>query len=171
MPALIEEIFKRSNTPIIWSLNGIEYWKYAMEVKPQDKKGIFTDTLKIHTDYKNLTVVAVQIRGRITGDVVVIPEQLFIGSIKKGLTHVGTLQVVNAGKEPLEITSIKTEPEYLAGDYKVLEPGKRYKVTITVTPDAPIGNLKGRITIYTNNHEEPSVTVPAIAIIRGDTKQ
>ena len=37
MPALIEEVFKRSNTPVVWSMNGLEYWRYGMEVKSQDK--------------------------------------------------------------------------------------------------------------------------------------
>jgi hypothetical protein len=43
--------------------------------------------------------------------------------------------------------------------------GKEYILTATLKPDAPLGNIKGEITIHTNDPDQPHIKVPVYAYV------
>ena len=55
----------------------------------------FSEKLKIYTDSKIQPVLEVFIRSRVTGDVVVTPQSIFLGSMLQGETKSSAIMIFN----------------------------------------------------------------------------
>lgn len=127
---------------------------------------VFAEKLKIYTDSTIQPVLEVFIRARVTGDVVVTPQSIFLGSIIQGETKSSAIIISNGTSAPLKINSIEAKPEYISTSQETLKDGEEYRVTVTLSKEAPIGTVKGNLIIHTNSPSEPDVTVPVTAIVR-----
>jgi len=126
----------------------------------------FSEKLKIYTDSNIQPVLEVLIRARVTGDVVVTPQSIFIGNIRQGETKSSAIIISNGGTTPLNINSIEANPEYISVSQETLKEGEEYRVTVTVSKDSPPGTIKGNLIIRTNSPSEPESVVPVTAIVR-----
>lgn len=127
---------------------------------------VFAEKLKIYTDSAIQPVLEVFVRARVTGDVVVTPQSIFLGSIIQGETKSSAIIISNGTSEPLKINSIEAKPEYISTSQETLKDGEEYRVTVTLSKEAPIGTVKGNLIIHTNSPSEPDVTIPVTAIVR-----
>jgi len=57
----------------------------------------------------------------------------------------------------LDFLSIKVEEQ---------QPGKRFQINLSVDEDVPIGVIKGKVTIHTNDPLEPQVEIPVSGTVR-----
>lgn len=99
------------------------------------------------------------------------PEKVDLGTIDRNKTTDASFEIVNAGKDPLVIRSIKCVDkavtiEPLKPDTKI-KSGKRQKVKFTVDP-TQLGNraiINARIIITANDPTDPSTTVRVVGHI------
>lgn len=67
----------------------------------------------------------------------------------------------------LDITKVSADTPYVTAS-TTHKSGKGYTVALTLTPGAPVGELKGTATIETTHPEQPKVEIPFAAVIKGD---
>ncbi len=85
--------------------------------------------------------------------------------MKKGSERQCAVTISTVSDKPLTIDKIDNPIPYLSVDVKPKVEGKEYTITATLKPDAPLGNVKGEVTIHTNEPDQPEIKVPVYAYV------
>lgn len=104
--------------------------------------------------------------GRIAPSIEVLPLPAFFISTSKGVAKSTTLEIVNHQHEPIDL-KIKSPP---AANYQAklqpIEPGKRFRLTVTVPADAPAGRTSSRLELKSSSAARPIIYVGVNANVR-----
>jgi hypothetical protein len=137
-------------------------------VSPEAPRGRINGQLKIETDNEHAKTVTITVMATITGEIVATPDRLSL-VLQKGEPNTGSVLSLEKVKgENLQITKIESNPEYITAELQTVEAGKRYKVNVNGTEQAPIGRDNGSVTIFTNDPEDPKINIPLTVTVRGN---
>lgn len=124
--------------------------------------GTFDDTIKVVT---NRVPIQIDVFGTVSGDLTADPAQVSFGIAPKGQDVVRLIALKNIGPRDVKVLDVKSSEPTVGVLFAPVTPGKEYKITVTLNRGAPEGQLRGQITIKTDDPDQPSVTVPFYAIV------
>jgi hypothetical protein len=136
------------------------------ELEPQT----YMPSITLTTDYAKLPEKIVQVTITVSKDVDVLPPTLFYGEmlIPPGATKAfdRTFTIVAQRGDSLKI--IKAIPSRDDITVKILEvqPGKSYRGTVWVRPEARLGQYLGSVKIYTNYPKFKELSVECVGSVR-----
>jgi hypothetical protein len=108
-------------------------------------------------------------RLRMIGDVVMplqlSPQDRVYFFTSKGEAERREITVTNHLGKPLTIRSVASSNPVFSVQQQALEPGKKYKLTVALDPNAPVGKHEGTITVATDHPAYAVVPIPTVAII------
>jgi hypothetical protein len=129
---------------------------------PSMPPGPISDTLRIETSRAPLRVA---ILGVVTGDLVVKPNQVSFGIL---LHHQGAVRIVrltNQGSHTINVLGVDSTSNSVFAQVAAVTPGKEYKVTVALRPNTPDGQIRGALTIRTDDPQQTTLTVPYYGIV------
>jgi hypothetical protein len=124
--------------------------------------GPFDDTIKITT---NRVPLQVDVFGSVTGDLNVDPAQVSFGIVPRGQDIVRIFKLSNQGAHPIKVLDVASSSPAVAATAEPVTPGKEYKVTVTLRHGTPDGQLRGNLTIKTDDPDQATLNVPFYAIV------
>jgi len=124
--------------------------------------GPFDDTIKITT---NRVPVQVDVFGTVTGDLNIDPAQVSFGIVPRGQDIVRFFKLSNQGPHPIKVLNVASSSPAVAATAEPVTPGKEYKVTVTLRHGTPDGQLRGNLTIKTDDPDQATLNVPFYAIV------
>ena len=124
--------------------------------------GPFDDTIKITT---NRVPLQVDVFGAVTGDLNVDPAQVSFGIVPRGQDIVRIFKLSNQGPHPVKVLEVASSSPAIAATAEPVTPGKEYKVTVTLKHGTPDGQLRGNLTIKTDDPDQATLSVPFYAIV------
>ncbi len=124
--------------------------------------GPFDDTVKITT---NRVPLQVDVFGTVTGDLNIDPAQVSFGIVPRGQDIVRIFKVSNQGPHPIKVLDVASSSAAVGAIAEAVTPGKEYKVTVTLRHGTPDGQLRGNLTIKTDDPDQETLTVPFYAIL------
>ncbi len=127
--------------------------------------GELRSAVTIISDHPKQPKTEIPIAATIRGDIDLDRESFFLGLAKKGEEKRCAVTVSTVGKDPLKIEKIDNPLPYLALDIKPKVEGKEYMLTATLKPSAPAGNIKGEVTIRTNDPDQSEIKAPVYAYV------
>lgn len=134
------------------------------------------DTAQLEGEYQGQLLVmladanaaprAFSVKGRVTPPIEILPHAAFFLSTAKGSEKSGSVEIVNHEAQPLTLT---LDPAALA-EYRptldVLEPGRRYRLTVTVPASAPAGRHSSRLELKSSSPSRPTLHIGLNTIVR-----
>ena len=129
---------------------------------PSMPPGPISDTLRIETSRAPLRVA---ILGVVTGDLIVKPNQVSFGIL---LHHQGAVRIVrltNQGSHTINVLGVDSTSNSVFAQVAPVTPGKEYKVTVALRPNTPDGQIRGALTIRTDDPQQATLTVPYYGIV------
>jgi hypothetical protein len=124
--------------------------------------GPFDDTIKIMT---NRVPLQVDVFGTVTGDLNVDPAQVSFGIVPRGQDIVRIFKLSNQGPKPVKVLEVASSSPAVGATAEAVTPGKEYKVTVTLRHGTPDGQLRGNLTIKTDDPDQATLNVPFYAIV------
>jgi hypothetical protein len=124
--------------------------------------GPFDDTIKITT---NRVPLQVDVFGTVTGDLNIDPAQVSFGIVPRGQDIVRIFKLSNQGPHPIKVLDVASSSPAVAATAEPVTPGKEYKVTVTLRHGTPDGQLRGNLTIKTDDPDQATLNVPFYAIV------
>lgn len=124
--------------------------------------GGFDDTIKVVT---NRVPIQIDVFGTISGDLSVEPAQVSFGIAPKGQAVVRMIALKNNGPHDVKVLDVTSSVPTVGVSTAIVKPGREYEITVTLNPTAAEGQLRGQLTIRTDDPEQSSVTVPFYAIV------
>ena len=99
--------------------------------------------------------------GYIFPPVEVVPLPAFFVSAVRGEVKQASLEILNHEATPLEILQIEHPTERFMTALETVEPGRRYRLTLTMRTDGPSGKRADLIRLHTSSPSRPIIRVPA----------
>jgi hypothetical protein len=129
---------------------------------PTMPPGPISDTIRIAT---NRSPLRVGILGTVVGDLTVKPPQVSFGILSHDQGAVRIIRVTNTGKRAVKVIGVASTNHSVQAEVKPVTPGKEYKVTLALRPNTPDGQIRGALTIKTDDPKQTTLTVPYFGIV------
>ena len=107
----------------------------------------------------------VPVTATIRSDLDLDRDMFFFGFVKKGQDRKMDITISTIGKKPLTIGKISSSLSYVAVNIAPSTENKGFIITASLKPEAPVGNIRGDISISTNDPDQPEIKVPVYAYI------
>jgi len=124
--------------------------------------GPISDTLRIETTRAPLRVA---ILGVVTGDLIVKPNQVSFGILPHHQGAVRIVRVTNQGSHSIKVLAVESTSNSVFAKVAPVTPGKEYKLTVALRPNTPDGQIRGALTIHTDDPQQTTLTVPYYGIV------
>jgi hypothetical protein len=131
-------------------------------LSPAMPPGPISDTVRIETSRAPLRVAIV---GVVTGDLLVKPNQVSFGILPHHQGAVRIVRLTNQGNRTINVLGVESTSNSVVAEVAPVTPGKEYKVTVALRPNTPDGQIRGALTIRTDDPQQATLTVPYYGIV------
>lgn len=133
-----------------------------LALSPAMPPGPISDTLRIETSRAPLRVA---ILGVVTGDLIVKPNQVSFGVLPHSQGAVRIVRLTNQGGHTINVLGVESTNHSVVAQVAPVTAGKEYKVTVALRPNTPDGQIRGALTIRTDDPQQATLTVPYYGIV------
>lgn len=130
---------------------------------------------KTITVYSNApdSVMTIVVKANVKKDVN-LPNLLQFGKVPRGTASEQTTEVTAEAGVDFQITKVEADAAHIKSSFESIAAkpgmGPAYKVSVKLSPDAPVGPISNRLRIFTNLPKRPVLEVPLIGTVMGDLK-
>ena len=89
------------------------------------------------------------------------PFPMFFISTQRGRDKTASIEIVNHEHETFEILRADHASSRFTTQLEALQPGRRYRLSLTLKSDGPAGRMNDTITLVTSSREHPSLKIQA----------
>jgi hypothetical protein len=131
-------------------------------LSPSMPPGPISDTLRVETSRAPLRVA---ILGVVTGDLIVKPSQVSFGILPHHQGAVRIVRLTNQGSRNINVVGVDSTSNSVFAKIAPVTPGKEYKLTVALRPNTPDGQIRGALTIRTDDPQQATLIVPYYGIV------
>ena len=108
----------------------------------------------------------IPVSATVMGDLEVFPKHLFFGIVPResGSKKTASLKILRNKK--IHIKSVNAQSEYVRTTLTSTEQGEKHTIQTEILADAPVGELRDTITVFTDSPVQPQIEIPLYAQIR-----
>jgi hypothetical protein len=139
--------------------------KILVSLSPETPLCSMEGKVTIYTTDKKHPKVEIPVTANIIGDVEFYPSVLFFGFVKKGKTPTTKIAISTTSETPLQIERVESDISCISTSVKTTKKGKVYTLSARLNKDVPAGNIKGNVTVYTNNPDQPEIKIPVYGLV------
>ncbi|MDO8588704.1 MAG: DUF1573 domain-containing protein [Armatimonadota bacterium] len=134
------------------------------------RRGAQGQTVYIHSNDPITPTVQLQVSGAVwPSRLAYSPRSITFGEVRRGQNVSKEVFLPRSEARPFEIEKASCDIPFLTAGVTAREDKTGHVVKLDLrTDEAPLGELKGNVTIYTNHPKDPKVTVSVTATIKGD---
>ena len=137
----------------------------TVTLKPGAPLGELKANITINSNHWKQPIVEVPVTATIRGNINLDRNTFFLGLVKKGSEQKCAVTISTVAKDPLKTDKIESSLNCVSVEVAPKTEGKEYILTATLKPDAPLGNIKGEVTIHTNDPDQPEIKAPVYAYV------
>jgi len=147
--------------------------KMPVHVAP-GQRGSFTirlETPRDNGDFRGAVVVnfkgeAVEplvfwVMGKVARPIEFDPMPVFFVSTQRGQEKTASIELINHESDPFEIMRVENTSARFAVETETLEPGRRYRLSLTMKGDGPAGRMTDTLTVVTTSRAHPFIELQA----------
>ncbi len=119
-------------------------------------------TLTVTFDKPRYAEVQLQVRGRIRGDVEVVPSGVSFGAVDQGRTASRTIEVRRFGGGNWKIREVRSSSDFISAEVlptRLSSGQTAYRLTARLKEGAPVGYFNDQLTLVTNDRTMPYLPV------------
>lgn len=121
--------------------------------------GPIADYVVVHTDHPKQKEVRLPISGFIRPIFAVTPPTADFGERELSEPFKASLHVKNFATEEIPLTKVETNVQGLQAELTPLKEGREYAVLLTLKPEMPKGDFRGKLRIYTASSKQEVIEV------------
>lgn len=127
---------------------------------PRDK-GDFRGAVIVNLKGQASEPLVFWVMGKIARPIEFDPMPMFFVSTRRGQAKTALIEVINHESDPFEIIRVEyTSPRFVV-ETETLEPGRRYRLSLTMKGDGPAGRMTDTISVVTSSRAHPFIEVSA----------
>jgi hypothetical protein len=127
---------------------------------PRDR-GDFEGAVAVNFKGEASKPVVFWVTGKIVRPIEFDPMPIFFLSTQRGEEKIASIEIVNHEADPFEILRAEYNNPRFTVEIETLEPGRRYRLSLTMKGDGPAGRMADTITVVTSSRSHPFLEVRA----------
>lgn len=127
---------------------------------PRDN-GDFRGTVVVNFKAQASEPLVFWVMGKIVRPIEFDPMPVFFVSTQRGQEKTSAIEIINHEPDPFEIMRVENTSPRFAVSTETLEPGRRYRLSLTMKGDGPAGRMSDTITVVTTSRAHPFIEVRA----------
>lgn len=160
---------------------GEDLLKITTRKEPSSKEVVYVLTVALRPDApagQFRTLVKIEMKGRVTrtfdllatGAVIsyfVVKTddiRLRMPTAVVGKSATARVEITCDGTKPYRLSGVETSLPFLTGE--IVPQGKDFEIVLTVAPNAPVGDYKGKIVIKTTDPAQPEIDLIVMGYVR-----
>jgi len=128
--------------------------------KPRDK-GEFRGAVAVNFRNEASKPLVFGVIGEIVPPIEFDPFPMFFVSTQRGQDKTASIEIISHEHETFEILRAEHTSSRFTTGVETLQPGRRYRLSLTLKGDGPAGRLDDTITLVTSSREHPFLEVQA----------
>ena len=124
-------------------------------------RGPFKGQIVVFLDDPDLPEADLSFEGVVIPPVEVSPLPAFFVAGLRGKEASGSIEIINHEPKSLRIGKIEHPTDRFTTVLETLQPGQRYKLTLLLKPDGPVGRNTEPISVATSSGEQPTLEITA----------
>ena len=129
----------------------------SVTLLPTAPVGQHSGHLKIYTDVKERPVIEVALHAKVVGDLIAAPRHRNLGSIKRGESKEAVFNISSRANRGFRVTGVECNSEHATVEHTQVPGRHEHQIRVTISPDAPVGQLHGTVTVSTDDEDEPKL--------------
>jgi uncharacterized protein DUF1573 len=129
--------------------------------------GNFKGTIVVFLNDPALPEAPLAFEGTVVPAIELSPMPAFFVSGLRGRGGRAAIEIVNHESQPLRIEGVEHPRDRFTTQLETLQPGQRYRLTLNLKPDGPVGKTTGAILLRTSSKKMPTLTVAANTYLYG----
>ncbi len=121
--------------------------------------GPLADFIEVETNHPKQRVIKIPVSGFVRPEVSVTPRVAELGSRRLETPFTATLEVRNQTNTTISLSGATADVAGIDAEIEEVEPGKVYKVVLTLQPEMAKGPFKGKVQITTSSKRRPLLEV------------
>ncbi|HJZ62780.1 MAG TPA: DUF1573 domain-containing protein [Candidatus Acidoferrum sp.] len=101
------------------------------------------------------------VMGKVVPPIEFDPMPVFFLSTQRGQEKTASIELINHEADPFEIMRVENTSARFAVEAETLEPGRRYRLSLTMKGDGAAGRMADTITVVTSSRAHPFIEVRA----------
>jgi hypothetical protein len=134
-------------------------WKVDIHLSNEAPVGALTGRVEVHTTHPKQKTLFIPVSGFVRPVFAITPAVADFGAVELAEPVTGSLLVRNFATESIELTGVESGLRGVDAAVAPLEEGRRYEVTLTLTPELPKGPFATQLKIHTSSPKEPVLLV------------
>jgi hypothetical protein len=137
------------------------------EIEAGLPRGSLKERITVVTDDVRYPEIQVSIEGTVVGDILVRPDQFFMGFLDIGVPVRPTVTLEKRGKADLKVLGVENTLPIIQVKWTTVEPGRKYQIDAICTPAAtPARSIRDVVRIHTDNASQPVVEISLYGILK-----
>jgi hypothetical protein len=128
--------------------------------------GIYEGEIILDTDDPERPELHLTFTGQVTPQIEFSPQPMFFVSAVRGEAKTASIEIINHQAEPLEITAINNPSTRFTTELETVEPGQRYRLTLSMAGDGIGGKRSETITLRTSSARYPQLRIAANTLLK-----
>lgn len=140
-----------------------EEGEFAVSLPTGKLHGSFDGKMEIQFREPRLPHARLRFAGEVfsRSPIEVSPMEAFFVAAEKGRSKQATIEIANNEPEPLQILAVEHPTERFTTAVETVEQGRRYRMTLTLRPDGPLGKHTETIVVRTSSPLQPVLKLAA----------
>jgi hypothetical protein len=136
-------------------------WRIEMTIQPDAAVGPLREFLVVTTNHPKQKEVRIPISGFVRPLMHATPQVADFGTVA-GATEPRQIELtlVNFGEDAIQIQGIESDTPGVEGTSEATEAGRRFRILLTLKPDAAKGALAGKVKVKTSSAKMPVYEIP-----------
>jgi len=127
---------------------------------PRDR-GDFRGAVVVNLKGEALEPLVFWVVGKFAPPIEFDPMPVFFVSTQRGQEKTASIEIINHESDPLEIMRVENSSPRFAVETETLEPGRRYRLSLTMKGDGPAGRMTDTLTAVTSSRAHPFIEIQA----------
>jgi uncharacterized protein DUF1573 len=140
--------------------------KVTVEIQKPLKQMEFDGVVVVHFKNDLRKPETFYVQGEIVPPVEFIPHKVIFLSTQRGEPKSAVVEIVNHEADPMEILSAQCDQARFTCQIAALEPGRRYRLTLTLKGEGPGAQQTDTIVLPTSSRQRPFLEIKAFSKIR-----
>jgi hypothetical protein len=132
-----------------------------VELPTSGLTGPYEGALTLNLEGARPETLILSVTGTIRQPIELQPLSAFYLAGHDGEPASQAIEIVSHDPAPLSLSLVTTPPEGVSVSLETIEPGRRFRLTLSLAPVGPVGQRDDEIVIATNHPSRPTLKVPA----------
>ena len=134
---------------------------FAIRMETPRDNGDFRGAVVVNFKGEGSEPLVIRVIGKVVRPIEFDPMPVFFLSTQRGQPKTASIELVNNESDPFEIMRVENSSTRFAVEAETLEPGRRYRLSLTMKGDGPAGRMVDTITVVTSSRAHPFIEVRA----------